>query len=227
MAKELTKSQREGHALAGRRLDMPSHGWPEVEVDPVLGIPEPVARGPSVQRCLGGPDWSPCTRWAGEGTVHPGVGKCRSHEGVKERAAGAWMMAHVIAKALDISPWEALLLAVKRAAAWSAFYEMKLSQVEAGDDDALRPGGAAYDWVLAAERVTDKMARYAKMAVDAGVAAAMVAQARNEGETIARVLNSALGAAELDAEQETKIRQALRAALLELDASPLRDAEEA
>jgi hypothetical protein len=127
------------------------------------------------------------------------------------------MMAHVIARVLDISPWEALLLAVKRAAAWSAFYEMKLAAVEPGDDDALRPGGAAYDWVMAAERVTDKMARYAKMAVDAGVAAAMVAQARNEGETIARVLNAALGAAQLNIEQEAAIRSALRTALLELD----------
>jgi hypothetical protein len=137
-----------------------------------------------------------------------------------ERAAGAWMMAHVIARVLDISPWEALLLAVKRAAAWASFYDMKMAQVEDGNDDALRPGGTHYDWVLAAERVNDKMARYAKMAVDAGVAAAMVAQARTEGETIARVLNSALGAAELTAEQEIKIRQALRQALLELDASP-------
>jgi hypothetical protein len=214
---ELSKTQRSGHDLAGRRLDAPSHGWPEVDVDPVLGIPEPRARGPNVQKCLGGPDWRPCTRWAGEGTVHPGLGRCRQHEGLKERAAGAWMMAHVIARALDISPWEALLLAVRRAAAWSAFYESKLAAVQEGDDDALRPGGEAYDWVQAAERVNDKMARYAKMAVDAGVAAAMVAQARNEGETIARVLNAALGVAQLSIEQEAAIRAALRQALLDLD----------
>lgn len=130
------------------------------------------------------------------------------------------MMAHMIARALDISPWEALLLAVRRAATWAAFYEHKLSKVDSEDDDALRPGGSAYDWVLAAERVNDKMARYAKMAVDAGVAAMMVQRAKNEGEQIARVLNMALGAADLTEEQERKIRSALRTALLELDEQP-------
>lgn len=134
-------------------------------------------------------------------------------------------MAHVIARALDISPWEALLLAVKRAAAWSAFYEFKLSEVDDRNDDALRPGGSHYEWVLAVERTTDKMARYAKMAVDAGVAAMLVQQARTEGELIARVLNSALGAVDLTVDQEAKIRQALRVALLELDTSPHRASE--
>ncbi len=126
------------------------------------------------------------------------------------------MMAHVIARTLDISPWDALLLAVKRAATWAAFYDMKLSQVD--DDDALRPGGAAYDWVQAAERVNDKMARYAKMAVDAGVAAMVVQQMQNEGAAIARVLNAALGEVELTSDQESAIRVALRKALLALEA---------
>lgn len=123
-------------------------------------------------------------------------------------------MAHLIARQLDISPWEALLLTVKRAAAWSQFYETKLAGCV--DDDELRPGGTHYDWVQAYERVTDKLARYSKMAVDAGVAAIMVQQARSEGETIARVLNQAIGAAGLSEEQETALRQALRAALLEV-----------
>lgn len=126
-------------------------------------------------------------------------------------------MAHLIARELNISPWEALLLAVRRAATHAFFYESKLANLPEGDDDAIRPGGAAYDWVLGAERSNQAMARYSKMAIDAGVAAMMVNQARSEGETIARVLNQALGAVELTAGQELAIRQALRDALLELE----------
>jgi hypothetical protein len=126
-------------------------------------------------------------------------------------------MAHLIAQALDISPWEALLLAVRRAAAWSAFYEMKLAEVPDNDDDALRPGGTAYEWVLAAERTTQAMARYAKMAVDAGVAAMLVQQARNEGTQIAQVFNEALGSVDLTNDQEIALRSALRRALLALE----------
>ena len=123
------------------------------------------------------------------------------------------MMAHVIARAVQVSPWEALLLAVRRSAAWAAFYEGKLGEVAEGDDDALRPGGAAYDWVLALERVTDKMARYSKMAVDAGVAQMMVMRARTEGAQIAQVVNAAIGAVDLSPDQETRLRSALRAAM--------------
>ena len=132
------------------------------------------------------------------------------------KATGAWMVAHVIARQLDISPWEALLLPIKRAAAWAEFYETKMG--EAPDDEAVAPGGSHHHWVVSAERVNDKLAKYAKMAVDAGVAAALVQQARNEGAQIAQVLNAALGAVELTEAQETAIRQALRQALLALDA---------
>lgn len=130
------------------------------------------------------------------------------------------MVAHRIAEALDISPWDALLLAVKRAAAWAAFYDSKLAEVE--DDEELRPGGASHDWAVAAERVNDKLARYSKMAVDAGVAQMLVQQARTDGEIIARVLNTALGQAGLGEELEVRMRQALRSALLSLD-TPMLD----
>lgn len=127
-------------------------------------------------------------------------------------------MAHVIAQALQISPWDALLLAVRRSAAWAAFYEGKLGEVT--DDDALRPGGAYYDWVLALERVTDKMARYSKMAVDAGVAQMLVMKARTDGAQIAQVLNAALGAVELTPEQEQRMRTALREAMQAIESEP-------
>jgi len=121
----------------------------------------------------------------------------------------------MIARLEDVSPWEALLLAVRRAAAWAAFYDVKLSQVN--DDEELRPEGASHDWVLAAERVNDKLARYSKMAVDAGVAQILVQQARYEGEMLAKVMNTALGNAGLDEVTERKVRAALREAILTMD----------
>jgi hypothetical protein len=126
-------------------------------------------------------------------------------------------VAHAIARIEDISPWEALLLAVKRAAAWAAFYDTKLG--EAPDDDSLRPDGSHHDWVKAAERVNDKLARYSKMAVDAGVAQLLVTQARTQGEEIVRVMNTAIGNASLDEDTEMRLRTALQAALMSM-ASP-------
>lgn len=196
-------------------------------VDPDTGLPV-LPEDPSI--------WTPCTwmssqtvvsssfryprgcgRRAGEGTDHPGVGRCARHDGIAGRKESAWLMAHLIARTLDISPWEALLLAVRRAATWAFFYETKMGEVAEGDDDAMRPGGRAYDWVIAAERANRDMARYAKMAVDAGVAAMLVQQAQTEGATIARIVNTALGAVDLTPQQETAIRAALREALLSME----------
>jgi hypothetical protein len=125
-------------------------------------------------------------------------------------------VAHVIAAELELDPMQALLLCVRRAGAWAAFYTSKLAEVGPEDDAALAPGGAAYHWVEAAERVTSQLARYSTMAINAGVAALLVQQAQVEGETIARVLNAAMEAAGLSEEQEQSMRAALRSALLEV-----------
>lgn len=126
------------------------------------------------------------------------------------------MVAHRIAKIMEITPWDALLLAVKRAAAWAAFYDSKLS--EATEDDELAPGGSLYHWVEAAERANEKLARWSKMAVDAGVQQILVQRAQTDGAAIVRVLNMAIAATGLTDEAEMKLRAALRDALLAMAA---------
>lgn len=206
-----------GRTLAEWRLGYPQQYEPIVEWDDDLGVPVPTNRRAGVTFCGAKivRTGEACSWSAGAGTAHLGVGACVRHDTQVERAAGAWIVAHAIARIGDISPWEALLLAVKRAAAWAAFYDTKLAAVESDDD--LAPSGSAHHWVVAAERVNDKLARYSKMAVDAGVAAMLVTRARAEGEQIAAVLNTAIGAAGLDAETETRLRAALRHALLAVD----------
>lgn len=209
-----------GRALAEWRLTQVPWGEPVATWDDDLGFTVPTIKKKDVSFCGAMIRYTgeACGMGAGAGTAHWGVGACFRHDTQRERAAGAWTVAHVIARIEDISPWEALLLAVKRAAAWARFYDTKLG--EAPDDDALAPNGSHHHWVIAAERVNDKLARYSKMAVDAGVAAMLVQRARAEGEEIARVLNAAIGAAGLDEEMETRLRVALRQALMELDTSP-------
>lgn len=204
-----------GRGIAEWRARYPESWGFELEWDEDLGLPVPTVRREAVTFCGAiMRNGNACFWPAGTGTAHAGVGACMRHDTQVERAAGAWTVAHRIAQIMDISPWDALLLAVKRAAAWATFYDSKLAEVH--DDDDLRPDGAAYDWVRAAERVNDKLARYSKMAVDAGVAQLLVQQARTDGEQLARVLNAALGAVELTPAQEATMRRALAEALRSL-----------
>lgn len=202
-----------GRRLAEWRALYPEAWGYELDWDEELGVAYPSHRLEAVTSCGARMRNGAHCEWpAGNGTAHIGVGRCVRHDTQVERAAGAWTVAHAIARIEDISPWEALLLAVKRAAAWAAFYDVKLG--EATDDDQLAPDGSHHHWVKAAERVNDKLARYSKMAVDAGVAQLLVTQARAQGEEIARVMNTAIGNAGLDEAAEERLRSALHAALM-------------
>lgn len=147
-----------------------------------------------------------CRALAGHRTDHPGTGPCYRHGGntIKERIGGAIMTAHAIAAIMDVDPWEAIEIALRRAAAWSSWYQAKLSEVE--DDDDLRPGGTAWDWVLGAREMTEAMAKYAKMAHDMGVAERKLQVIELQGQTIARVLTTTLHELGLSQDMEDRAR---------------------
>lgn len=150
-----------------------------------------------------------CAHRAGSKTAHEGVGFCWVHGGTKkdERRVGALIMAHAIAAELDVTPWDALLVATRRFAAMAAFYDMKLAEVT--DDEDLMPGGDAYFWVKKSEELHEKAARFGKMAIDAGVAERIVHQVELEGSRIVEALNKALGALSLSQSDEDVLRHTL------------------
>lgn len=213
MAKPVDDRHAErGRQLAEWRARYPEAFGFELEWDDEVGVFIPTTRRDATPRCDARlSTGAHCQNFAGTRTAHQGVGRCWRHDTRVERAAGAWAVAHKIAEVMDISPWDALLLAVKRCAAWAAFYQTKLAEVE--DDEALRPNGEAYHWVEASERVNEKLARWSKMAVDAGVQKILVERAQTEGAYIARVLNAAIAEAELGDDAERRLRSALRIAL--------------
>lgn len=167
-----------------------------------------------------------CKTRAGRGTTHEGVGWCVKHEGTTEddRRVGALIMAHAIAAELDVTPWDALLVATRRFAAMAAFYDMKLAEVT--DDEDLMPGGDAYFWVKKSEELHEKAARFGKMAIDAGVSERLVMQVELEGTRIVSALNSALGALSLTQADEDVLRHTLATELRKFGAESTANAKE-
>lgn len=194
-----------------------------------------------------------CPRVAGQGTWHVGYGSCVAHGGAKRlgRAEGAWLMAHVFAREYNCSPWEGLLKAVRIAAGKVAYTEwvigtatddLELEGRFGQDDggilvhpDTGEPLGAGRLrnlswWVTKNELWVDRLARYSKAAIDAGVAERLVEIERAHAEQVARVLNGVLSAIESDGVVDevtmSRLRGIMRAQLLQLDAAENGDTHE-
>lgn len=196
-------------------------------------------RNPDVTLCFammeGGPRrGQPCERPAGLGTSHPGVGRCRWHGGETREGLmeASWAVAHAFARELECTPWEALLKAVRIAAGRVAFCEGKLAgaysdrQLEPPlDGDTGRAGRVGEDgdnlhyWVKQAELWHDKLARVAKLAIDAGVAERLVRQVELEGELMLRAANLSLDELDLDDETRQRLLSALARNLVALESA--------
>lgn len=186
-----------------------------------------------------------CTPNAGDGD-EPGYGPCWVHGGVKlrGRAEAGWAMAHRFALEYNCSPWEGLLKAVRIAAGKVAYIEWVLSQASddlelegrfARTDDGilLHPdtgeplGGGHFRnlswWVMKGELWVDRLAKYSKAAIDAGVAERLVDIERAHAEQVAQVLNSVITAIESDGLVDdvtmVRLRGIMRQQLMALDAA--------
>ena len=111
-----------------------------------------------------------CRRPAGWETSHVGSGRCKSHGGnsKQENTKGAWVLAHEMARALNVSPMEALLGEVRRTAGTVAFLDRKVAEApndesllkSVSDDDG--PGYAR--WVKMRLEERQHLARVSKLA---------------------------------------------------------------
>ena len=115
-------------------------------------------------------------------------------------------MAHAFARALDVTPWEGLLQAVRIAAGRVAFCEYKLSEVT--EDRQLEPpdnkgvseaarhqdyqGTNVYHWVKQAELWHDKLMKASALAIQQGVAEKLVRQLETEARIMLQATHRTL-----------------------------------
>jgi len=190
------------------------HEW---DVPPTIVVPggiiDVVTEGPDRLWCMG---WlldgtrGACHRPAGLGTDHVGAGRCSLHGGNTRpgREEGAWLVAHAIAQARNITPWEALLEEVRRGAGEVAWLDTKVAEAE--HDEDLLPGGSHAPWMRLRDTARTRLARHAKMAMDAGVAQQLVESVRAEGLDIALKMRRVLDALNLSEAQWDVARRVIR-----------------
>lgn len=131
-----------------------------------------------------------CTKAKGWATDHVGFGHCKFHAGTtpngKKHAAAeaAAALALKFGIEIEVGPIEALLGAVRQAAGTAAFLRQRAQADEATSSERELYGV----WM-------DRLVKYAKAAVEAGVAEAQVRLAERQAEIVIRAVTAALDAA--------------------------------
>jgi hypothetical protein len=139
----------------------------------------------------------PCRNFAGEGTDHLGIGRCKFHLGNtpahKAHAANVEAQQRMIQLGgpIEMRPHEALLAMLHLASGHTAWLREEIGEL----DDLGSKKGEALTRLYGEER--DRVARVAKAALDAGVAERQVALAERYGAAIATVLRAIFSDPEL------------------------------
>ncbi len=134
------------------------------------------------------------------------------------------MTAFDIAGEEDVSPWDALLLAVRRRAqrvravdriiqdAWAD--HRRLCEADPNHGNPEVPPDAVRTWMAESRNEERLMARSAKMAIDAGVAEAVVRHMEVAGRRAVDALVAGLDALELTSEQRIRALEAAHRELM-------------
>lgn len=127
-----------------------------------------------------------------------------------------------VAAELDVTPWEAILKSVRLAAGRVAWVDEQLTRAvresTTGANDGGEPeGGSIHVWLAESRKERTLLARFAKAAVDAGVAERQVRNAELEGQIVAEVVGRVIDRLELSAELRVTAFQEAHAALAGLE----------
>lgn len=132
-------------------------------------------------------------------------------------------MALEVAAELNVSPWDALLLATRRAAGRVAWVDQQLTEATRAADGDVAASRDVSRWLSESRKERALLARTAKAAVDAGVAERLVRQVELEGRVVAEVLGRVLDRLELDAELRLRAFGLAQEELLVLDAAHVQE----
>lgn len=167
-----------------------------------------------------------CRAFSGQGTDHPGIGKCKFHGGstrnhrthaIVERAK---TRAARLGESYEMEPVEALLWMVNLSAGQVHYLGEELAAI-----DGPRTSGESLIFQRLWNEERDRLARISKAALDAGVTERAITLAERTGAAIADVLRAVFHDPELrlSGKQQAQLPDLLRRHLVAVERSPGRD----
>lgn len=161
-----------------------------------------------------------CTRPAGWGTEHPGIGACKLHGGntATQVKAATVVKAQAAVETFglprEIDPRDALLEEVYRTAGAVDWLTLKVRELQAADvtwgkaeesaDDIKYKAGINV-WIQLQQQERAHLVRVCKETIAAGVEERRVRLAEQQGSMLASAIKAILGDLDLNAEQQAKV----------------------
>jgi hypothetical protein len=161
---------------------------------------------------------TPCTKTKGFGTDHVGVGSCKHHGGSTptHQKAAAREQARIMGEAMDVEPHEALLSCVRITAGEVAYCSALVADLEKATESTMF-GEVLNIWIQVRQKAVFALAKYSKMALDAGVAERQVQMAERYGQMLADLIGGILGDLDLTPAQQKKAPKVVRGHLQVLE----------
>lgn len=160
-----------------------------------------------------------CRLVAGLGTDHAGAGACRFHTGSTPdgRRAGARELArqHAVVMGLpvDTDPIDALRECIARTKGEILYADREIGALKSAMETT-DFGQRLHPWVRVRQDAIDRLSKYAKLALDAGVDAKYVEVMERQADQVVAVVRAVLAAAALTPDQEQRARDELYRRLL-------------
>lgn len=161
-----------------------------------------------------------CQHPAGAGTDHEGVGLCATHKGNQKKKAreGAIIMAYLFGEEMQVTPWEALLSQVRILANQVRYCQNKIQNLEMEFGVDAIAGEAGQYWIVLMEARGERLAKVAKMAIDAGVAERLVRQVELEVDNMVIAAMEMMDSLGIHGQQRDEALEQMGRRLLELEA---------
>lgn len=165
-------------------------------------------------------DGTPCRMFAGAGTDHKGMGRCKWHLGNspshRNHAAKQEAMRQMtMGQPIDVTPAQALQGALSLSAGALAWLTAMVNALE--QDELLTP--EAQSLIRLHNEEKDRIARIAKAAADVGVDERQIKLQEHQTKVVGDLLEAVMDRIQLTAEQRKAVGPAIREALPALRAA--------
>lgn len=146
-----------------------------------------------------------CKKQAGWGTEHLGTGRCKLHGGStpNHQKKAALDTAKIMGEEMDVDPIDALLWCVRIAAGEISYCSAQIAELKKATEFT-KFGKKLNMWIEVRQVAVAQLAKYSKMALDAGVAERQVQLAERYGEMLAELIGGILGELKLTKAQKEK-----------------------